>query len=140
MPSSESQAPDFALVESAGDGESEEVFVVLSGRGASDLEVRRISGAAALLEALRALAPRRVILDLHASFRGGLELLRALKNGAPESTLVARVRSPSSKRVEPLYFSVEVRTSKVSLHRMRPDEGSGGTIAPRGVPRGEVAV
>jgi hypothetical protein len=127
MPSSESHTPDFALVESAGKGEYEEDFVVLSGRGGSDLEVRRISGAAALLEALRALAPRRVILDFHASFRRSLELSRALKRGAPELALVARVCPPGSNRAEPLYFSVEVRTSRVSLHRMRPEEISGMT-------------
>jgi hypothetical protein len=40
----------------------------------------------------------------------------------------------------PLYFSVELRTSKVSLHRMRPEKCSDGTIAARWVPSGELAV
>ncbi len=97
--------PDFLLVENTGNGESEEEFVVLSGRGASELDVRRISGASALLEALRGLAPRRIILDFHVSFGRGLDLLRALKIGAPEPTLVARVRSWRSRELElPLFL------------------------------------
>lgn len=133
---SQTLATDWVLVESAGNGESKEDFLVLSGRGASDLEVRRISGAAALLQALRNLAPRRLILEFQGSFRRSLDLLRTLKVAVPELKLVACVRSPRSKEAEPLYFSVDVQTSKVSLHRMSPEGFADGVIAPRG----EVAV
>jgi len=129
-------ATDWVLVESAGHSESKEDFLVLSGRGASDLEVRRISGGAALLQALRNLAPRRLILDYQGSFRRSLDLLRTVKAAVPGLKLVARVRSPRSKEVEPFYFSVDVQTSRVRLHRMSPEEFADGVIAPRG----EVAV
>jgi len=116
-----SPATDWVLIESSGRGESEDDFLVLSGRDDSDPEVQTISGAAALLDALRELAPRRVVFDFQGSFRRGLDLLRTLRLASPELKLVARVRSPGSKRVEPLYFSIDVQTSRVSLHRMIAD-------------------
>jgi hypothetical protein len=124
-------ATEWVLIESAAKSESEEDFLILSGGSASDPEVRAISGAAALLETLRRLAPRRVILDFQISFRRGLNLLRTLKSAAPELKLLARVRSLGSLCAEPLYFSVEVGTLRVSFHRVSPD---GVRVTPKGSP------
>lgn len=118
MASQQAIASDCVLIGSDGRSESEDDFLVLSSRGASSLEVWTISGAAALQDALRRLAPRRVLLDFQVSFRRGLDLIRGLKRASPELNLIARV---CSTRSLPLYFAVEVKTSKVSLRRLGPE-------------------
>jgi hypothetical protein len=123
MPSQHALVSDCVLI-SDGRSDSEDDFLVVSSLGASSLEVWTISGAAALLDALRRLAPRRVLLDFQVSFRRGLDLIRSLKNACPELKVIARVRSATSLRsngAEPLYFSVEVESAKVSLHRLGPE-------------------
>jgi hypothetical protein len=124
MVSQEALASDCVLIESDDRSGCEDDFVILSSRGLSTLEVRTISGAAALLETLGRLAPRRVLVDFHVSFQRGLDLIRSLKRASPESKLIARVRSTPrlrSLRAEPLYFAIEVNTSKVSLRRLGPE-------------------
>jgi hypothetical protein len=120
MENSRALETDWVLIQSAGKGASEEDFLILlSGGGASDAKARAVSGSKVLLETLRRLGPRRIILDFQVSFRHGLNLLRALKSASPEVKLLARLRSLSSICAEPLYFSVDVRTSgAVSLHRV----------------------
>lgn len=120
MENSQALETDWVLIQSAGKGASEEDFLILlSGRGTSDAEARAVSGSKVLLETLRRLSPRRVILDFQVSFRHGLNLLRALKRVSPEVKLLARLGSLGSICTEPLYFSVDVRTSgTVSLHRV----------------------
>ena len=124
MPSQNALVSDCVLIGSDGRSDSEDDFLVVSSLGASSIQVWTISGAAALLDALRRLAPRRVLLDFQVSFRRGLDLIRSLKNASPELKVIARVRSaPSlgSIGAEPLYFSVEVESAKVSLHRLGPE-------------------
>jgi hypothetical protein len=117
-------AADCVLIGSDGRSDSEDDFLVVSSRGASSIEVWTISGGAALLDALRRLAPRRVLLDFQVSFHRGLDLIRSLKHASPELNVIARVRSePSAGAIggEPLYFAVEVDPAKVSLHRLGPE-------------------
>jgi hypothetical protein len=132
MENSRALETDWVLIQSAGKGESEEDFLLfLSGRGASGVRARAVSGSKVLLETLRRLGPRRVILDFQVSFRHGLSLLRALKSASPEMTLLARLRSLRRICAEPLYFSVDVRTSgAVALHRVRPERVCGYADAP----------
>lgn len=117
---------EWVLIESAAKSESEDDFLVHSVGQDSDPEIRTIRGAAALLEVLRALAPRRVIFDFQISFQRGLSLLQTLKSLFPELNLIARVRSLRSMCVEPHYFSVQLRSSGVSLHSVGA-EAAGAT-------------
>jgi len=129
MRNSPTLATDWVLSESAGSTGSEEDFVLWSCGNGTGPKVRAVSGAAALLEVLRRSFSRLVILDFQVSFQRGLSLLQAMKAAAPETEILVCVTSPRSTTDEPLHFSVDLRSSGVSLHRVVP--GEQGREAPR---------
>ncbi len=118
---------DWVLIESSAKSDSDDDFRIVAGNGAGDPECGTIPDSAALRRVLRRLAPRRVILDFHVSFRRGLDLLRVLKNDFPGLSLLARVRLPNGAHPEPLYFSVEVGKLRSELSSSECGRG-----APRG--------